>query len=604
LLLAGCGVSGEAGRPEGALVYPRVLFLTTGSDGAGMLPSGANICLETFNTLGAFAGIADKSVLLDRGRLDSTRIIVAPTVAGYHDADRVFSLSFLDSASMVNLAEWVRAGGILVAGENIGRNALDGEDRVASGNLLEEREWPLAPVFGYAMREANVAGFRLMKEPGAALLEDYPDSLSRPFEEAWLLVPVDSTRGEGFQVLANWTDGRTVLPGVTANAFGRGWGILAPYFMLLQPTIDGGAGDIPAIASFYRRVFALALGAGPEVCINPWPGAYRSALAVSLNEGGDLLPDGTGLQRMLADLFTGSGLQEVDVFVTGRVPVATLDYLRAEPRVRLASLSFSHPHFRDLDHCRTVWELARLEDFLRVSVRGFRFPYSERTAAGVFLLDRRGYRYDSSIFIDHAAGFVGALFPYNLPVWVRGQYCLVSDVLELSPALDDREFYGPAASAAGYDEPGQARDARRMAARLESVWHDLVRDRRGMLVLSLHSAFSGHSELTLAPVTGFLAEAAAQGDAWLTSLERIADWWDTRQRVDIRVSSSPDRTVLFFTNRNREPVNGLTVRLGEPGLCVRARGVKLTRVERTEEDGEFVYLSFDLATTAELEVYR
>ncbi|MFO7639492.1 MAG: hypothetical protein R6X14_09435 [bacterium] len=604
LTLAGCGPGAAGEEPAGALVYPRVLFLTTGSDGMGMLPSGANICLETFNGLGAFAGIADKSVLLDRARLDSTRIIVAPTIAGYHDADRVFSLSFLDSASMVNLAEWVRAGGILVAGENIGRNKLDGEDRVATGNLLAEPEWPLAPVFGYAMREMNLAGFRLVKEPGAALLEGFRPDLSRPFEETWLLVPVDSARSDGFQVLANWTDGRTSLPGITVNACGRGHGILVPYFLLLQPSIDGGAGDVPAIVSFYRRVFELALGEGPEVCVNAWPGPYRAALAVTVNESGDDVPGGAGLPAMLAGLFAAPGPGELAVFVTGRVPAATLDHLRGEPRVSLASLSFSHPYFRDLDHCRTVWELARLEDFLRAPVRGFRFPFSNRTAAGMFLLDRRRYRYESSIFVDHATGFAGSLFPYNLPVWVRGQYCLVSDVLELSPALEDREFYDPGVTAREYGEPAQARDARRFAARMRSVWEDPVRARRGMMILCLHAAYSGHSAATLAPVTGFLADAARAGGAWSTGLDRIADWWDARRNIDIRISSDPGRTVLVFTNRNPEPVKGLTLRLGEPGLQARARGVRLSRVERVEEDGSSVYLSFDLVTTAEVEVYQ
>ncbi|MFO7675674.1 MAG: hypothetical protein R6X12_05125 [bacterium] len=603
LALAGCGAAPRAAgaNPDIALVYPRVLFLTTGSDGAGLLPSGANICLETFNGLGALAEVADKSILLDRGRLDSTRIIVAPTIAGYHDADRVFSLSYLDSVSMANLAGWVNAGGILISGENIGRNTPDGEDRVASGNLLDETEWPLAPVFGYSMREENLAGFRLVKDPDAALFEDYRADLTRPFEEAWLLVPVESAGG--FQSLASWTDGRTTFPGVTANAFGRGWGILVPHFLLLQPSIDGGAGDVPAIASFYRRVFALALGSGPEVCVNPWPGAYRSALAVTLNEAGDPAPGG-GIERMLAGLLAVPGLRELDVFVTGRVTAATLDCLRREPRARLASLSFSHPYFRDLDYCRAVWELARLEDFLGQPVRGFRFPFSNRTAAGLFALAQRRYRYDSSIFLDHATGFAGALFPYHLPVWVRGQYCLVTDVLELSPALEDWDFYGQGTSGSDYPEPDQARDARRFAARLESAWRGLARERRGMMILSLHAAYSGFSGTTLKPVTGFLAGAAESGDAWLTSLDRIADWWDARRNVDIRVSSGPGRTILAFANRNPEPVKGLTLRLGEPGLKARASGVAFRRVERTEEDGTFAYLTFDLETTGEVEVYR
>jgi len=590
---------------SGALVYPRVLFLTTGSDGLGTLPSGANICLEAFDGLGAFTEVADKSVLLDYARMESTRIIVAPTIAGYHDADRVFSLSFLDSASMANLKVWVQAGGILVAGENVGRNTLEGEDRVASGNLLEEKEWPLAPVFGYPMREANLRNFRLVKDSGAVLLEGYRLDLSQVLPDVWLLVPVESAVVSGVETQARWTDGSTSYPGVTLNAFGRGYGIMVSYFLLLQPSVDGGAGDVSAITTFYRRVFALAFGEGPEVCVNPWPGAYRSALAVTLNEAaGGSATAGLGIRPMLSSLFEVPGVKEVDVFVTGRMPEPTLDYLRQEPRVKLASLSFSHSYFRNLDYCRTVWEIARLEDYLRMPLAGFRFPFSNRTAAGMFTLVRRGYRYESSVFVDHAAGFAGALFPYNLPIWVKGQYCLSTDLLELSPTLEDWDYLGEGALAAEYPAPVQSRDAQRLAARLQSVWHDLVRDRRGMLVLALHAQYSGYSEMTLEPVTQFLTAVAKSGDAWCSSLDGIADWWNARRNIDIRMKSGGGRTVLGFTNRNPEPVRALTVRLGEPGLKVAARGLSFERVDRIEEDGTFTYLTFDLTTTGEIEVSR
>ena len=586
-----------------ALVYPRVLFLTTGSDGLGLLPSGANICLEVMDGLGAFTEVADKSVLLDRARLDSTRIIVAPTIAGYHDADRVFSLSYLDSASMANLAEWVQAGGILVAGENIGRNTLEGEDRVASGNLLDEREWPLEPVFGYLMQEANLRGSLLVRDSGAVLLRRYRPELTRPLGDAWLLVPVESTMAGGVEVEARWTDGEKSYPAVTLNPCGRGYGIMVSHFLLLQPAVDGGLGDVPAITGFYHQVFALAFKGGPEVCINPWPGAHRGALAVTVNEaGGDSI--GAGIKPMLDKLLAIPGSREIDVFVTGLVSQPALEYLKREPRVRLASLSFSHPYFRNLDYCRTVWEIARLEDFLRMPVAGFRFPFSNRTASGIFTLIRRGYRYESSLFVDHAAGFAGALFPYNLPIWLRGQYCLSTDMLELSPTLEDWDYYGEGALAAEYPPAAQARDAQRFASRLQALWQGLALERRGMMGLVLHAEYSGYSETTLAPVTEFLAAAAKSGDAWCSSLAGIADWWNARGNVDVRVGAGGDRTVLRFTNRNKAPVRELTVRLGEPGLKAVARGLSIKRVERDEGDGVFTYLTFDLATTGEIEVSR
>jgi hypothetical protein len=597
------GAAGAGTSLSNALVYPRVLFLTTGSDGMGLLPSGANICLEVMDGLGAFTEVADKSVLLDRARLDSTRIIVAPTIAGYHDADRVFSLSYLDSASMANLVEWVQSGGILIAGENIGRNTLEGEDRVASGNLIDEREWPLASVFGYSMQETNLQGFRLTRDSGTTLLNGFRTELTARLADAWLLVPVESAMAGSVKVQARWTDGQTSYPAVTINSCGRGFGIMVSHFLLLQPSVDGGAGDVPAIADFYRRVFALAFRGGPEVCVNPWPGAHRSALAVSVNEaGGDSI--GAGIKPMLDKLFEIPGSGDIDVFVTGRVPQPTLEYLKREPRVRLASLSFSHPYFRNLDYCRTVWEIARLEDFLRIPVTGFRFPFSNRTTSGMFTLARRGYRYESTLFVDHAAGFAGALFPYDLPIWLREQYCLSTGMLELSPTVEDWNYYGEGALGGSYAPDAQARDALRFAAKLQSAWHELVLERRGMMVLVLHAQYSGYSDTTLAPVAQFLAAAAKSADAWCSSLAGIADWWNARRNVDIRVDADGNRTVLRFTNRNPAPVRAFTIRLGEPGLKAVARGLSLKRTERAEEGGAFTYLTFDLATTGEIEVSR
>jgi peptidoglycan/xylan/chitin deacetylase (PgdA/CDA1 family) len=585
------------------LVYPRVLFLTTGSDGLGTLPSGANICLEVMDGLGAFTEVADKSVLLNRVRLDSTRIIVAPTIAGYHDADRVFSLSFLDSASMVNLREWVEAGGILIAGENVGRNTIDGEDRVASSNIMDEREWPLAAVFGYPMQEANLRGYRLVRDSGSALLEAYRPDLTQPLTNAWLLVPVESAMAGSVEVQAWWTDGRTSYPGVTLHPCGRGYGIMVSHFLLLQPSVDGGAGDIAAITEFYRRVFSLAFPGGPEVYVNPWPGAHRSALAVTVNEAG-ADSAGLGIEPMLGRLLGVPGSGDIDVFVTGRVPGPTLDYLRQEPRVRLASFSFSHRYFRDLDYCRSVWEIASLEDYLRDPLEGFRFPFSNRSAAGMFTLALRGYRYESSVFVDHATGFAGALFPYNLPIWTKGQYCLTTGLLELSPTIEDWDYYGGGALAKEYPAAAQTRDAQRLAARLNSVWQGLVRDRRGMMILVLHARYSGYSEATLEPVRQFVGAAAKSGDAWVSSLAGIADWWSARRNVDIRMRCGGSRTVLSLKNRNPEPVRAFTICLAEPDLKVAARGLSLERVDRAESDGAFTYLTFDLATTGEIEVSR
>jgi hypothetical protein len=208
------------------------------------------------------------------------------------------------------------------------------------------------------------------------------------------------------------------------------------------------------------------------------------------------------------------------------------------------------------------------------------------------------------VYVDHATGFAGALFPYNLPVWVKDQYCFITNLLELSPTIEDWDFYGAGAVAAEYGDSDQVRDASRFASRLESNWRELVRARRGMMILTLHSAYCGLSRVTMEPVTKFLSEADAPGDAWFAGLGDITTWWNARRNVDIRMKSAAGRTVLRFTNRNPEPVRNLAIRLDQPGLIVQARGVTVSRVDRTEEDGVFSYFVFDLDKTAELEVSK
>ncbi len=79
---------------------------------------------------------------------------------------------------------------------------------------------------------------------------------------------------------------------------------------------------------------------------------------------------------------------------------------------------------------------------------------------------------------------------------------------------------------------------------------------------------------------------------------------NARRNIDIRVDAEGDRTVLRFTNRNQAPVLSLAIRLAEPGLKAIARGLTIKRTERDEGDGAFTYLTFDLATSGEIEVSR
>ncbi len=594
LISSGCGRR-SSGSGSG-LLFPRVLILTTGTDGSGTLPAGANVAMETFNRLGAQTWIGNKSFLLEPERLARYRIIIAPTVYGYHDGDRIFSLAYMDETMLANLADWVEQGGILIAGENVGRNTIAGEDRVVSDGLLDEVEWPLARVFGYRLAERNMTGYRLTRVADADLVLGYGIELVPRLADEWILVP-DLVLSGSVEVQACWRKGGDSVPGVTVNRFGQGHGVYVSAFGILHPSIAGGRGDVPGIVEFYEQVFELAFDGAPPVHLNPWPDAARAAVAVTMDDGGDLAE----FERTLVRLFGIPRVKSIDLFVCGEIPQDVLAFVRADSRVRLANHSQTHPFFDRIDYTQTDWEIARAESWIgRTGM--FRYPYVSPSPAGMFVLSNRGYRVESSIRIDHRQGYAGALFPYNLPVFKPGCYCLTTDVLELSPVLSDWPFYGDGVKHTPYPEERQRTDARMFRAGLDAVWQEIIRPGRGMMVMMGHPMYMGHSDVTLEPVISFLKDL--EPDAWVSDLNGIHDWWRTLENVEIRLSGDLRRTRLHLVNHNPDPVPGLTFRIPvrDTRARVKATGVSVKQLTRNEEDGEFLYLVFELDRVGEVEV--
>ncbi|HOH83805.1 MAG TPA: hypothetical protein PLI16_04275, partial [Bacteroidales bacterium] len=89
-------VADTPSESEQGYMLPRVLIVTTGSNlGNGVLAEGVNIAMQTFNRLGAFVTLKSRDILLDPQELNRYNIMILPTAAGYHDADRRYSLTFM-----------------------------------------------------------------------------------------------------------------------------------------------------------------------------------------------------------------------------------------------------------------------------------------------------------------------------------------------------------------------------------------------------------------------------------------------------------------------------------------------------------------------------
>jgi len=139
---------------------PKVLFITTGDgDGQGTVSDGVILALQEFNKSGAFVRLENRTVLYNTEELNKFEIMIIPTTFGYHDADRRYSLSFLSETEMQNISNWVKQGGTLVSDAYLGRNSLNGEDRISKDNTLNSKNWKLADCFGVELKELNMQNY-------------------------------------------------------------------------------------------------------------------------------------------------------------------------------------------------------------------------------------------------------------------------------------------------------------------------------------------------------------------------------------------------------------------------------------------------------------
>jgi peptidoglycan/xylan/chitin deacetylase (PgdA/CDA1 family) len=607
--ILGCTSKAKYQIPGTATRIPKVVILTTSKDGRGTLPSGVTVAMETFTQVGAFVRIHNKDILYDPEVLSAYSVMFVPTIFGYHDGDRRFSLAYMDNIMLRNLTAWVKNGGFLIAGENIGRNTLTGLDLVSSDERLNKKEWPLAHVFGYDMIERNLDGFALLKtQEEPTLFSGYSEVMVPAFEKPeWILIPDTLSISEEVAVLAEWGNDSLRFPGITLHSYGQGFGLYIPFFRLLHPSIDGGFGDIPEIQALCRGIYDYITGCSGDktFSINPWPSGKIAAFAVTMDDGGTI----EEYKRTLLRIFEVPMVKDLDFFVCNNINASIdstdiLGYLKSDKRIILANHSFSHPFFPRIGFTQTTTEIASFEDCVG-KTRGFRFPYVAWSTYGLFVLDRRNYTYDSSIRIDHRDMFKGTLFPYHIPIYLKGHYYLTTDLLELSPTEGDWFFYGEGIlSNLPYRDEKQEKDAAAYYRYLKNTWQEIVRPGRGMMVQMGHPMYQGHSNITLDPLIRFLREVDQEQVTWTTGLNDIADWWLGLLDVEAWCKWSGNTLKLGFINPGKAPLYGFSIRIPANGAVpkVKAKYVKIRKEIREEEEGKFVYIIFDLKDRATLEV--
>ncbi len=538
---------------------PRVLFLTSSFDGKGVLPTGAHLVLEEFSRHGAFVTFHDKSILYSPDSLKKFNIIIAPTSYGYHDVDRPLSLTYLDTISMNNIVNWIKNGGFFIAGGNIGRNTLYGKDRILSGNILTAEEWPLGRAFGFDMVEIDIKGFKLKKMKSKPDLFDWYDDPVRPVEKTddWLLVPVHERKD--VKNLMVWTDGNKVYGGVTLRKYGDGYAMLLTSFLLLHPSFDGGWADVPQITRFYHNLVMFSMGIKKyPTGVDPWPDGKKAVLAVTLDDGGKMSMYQLTLNSLL------ERVPSLTFFVTGKLDTKILNFIKRFKQVEIGNHSFNHPFFRDLNLNQSIAEIEMTEKAIGKS-RVFRFPYVNYTPQGLYALWTHGFKYESSIRVDHLNTFKGAIFPYNL-VFSFGNDLITTDLIEMSPIKSDWFFYQKI-YADNYPVKEKIASMKAYKSYLETMW-SIIKDARGMMVQMGHPMYEGYNKNFLKPLLDFLDEVRADKEVWMTNLGGIYDWWKKVRNVRVEVEEQKNEIRYKMVNFNRSELKGFSVwiKVTQPGV--------------------------------------
>lgn len=541
---------------------PRVLIITTGKDGTGTLPEGVILALESFMKNGAYTRINTRDALLDKEYLARFDILLMLTAIEYHDADRTYSLTFMEDLELEIISNWVQSGGVLIAGDNMGRNLRNGADRISIHGRLEPDNWPLASCFGVMMTERNMEGFSLHGN----LADSLHGELIPPLGEgAWILVP-DSILSANARVLATWKNDSTEFPALVMNPYGKGLSFLLPSSYLLHPSNEGGHWSAVQIDAFCSMVLDEFYKQWPvRVSLSPWPDGHPAAFAVSLNADGDL----EAYKRtfgLLADKNVTPTL-----FVNGDLDEEIRSYLKSTPH-QLQSNGWRKTNMRNLTFSETVLQLEMNEQVWDQNFSGFRFPYTLNSVWGMEFLQRKGYSYESSIGIDHTLHFQGSLYPYHLPVF-QGENYQVLDLIEISPVAKDDYFYFRMIQEAAAVNPSDIEEkAELFDGYLRNFWQKNTLTSGGMMVYLGHPLFSGYNSTTIYPL-GNLIDTARKQDAWITTMEHIAARWKIIDQIQISVKTLNKKEKVYAAEISMPPgmeLKGATLRLLQKPKQVKA----------------------------------
>jgi peptidoglycan/xylan/chitin deacetylase (PgdA/CDA1 family) len=563
---------------------PKVLFITTGIDfdqQAPDLPKGISIAIQTFNKRGIPVRLEPRDVLFDFDYLSKYNIIILSTASGYHDVDRKYSLTYMEDAELNNLTRFVKEGGVIIAGDNVGRNYFDGKDRIGLYQFLEPEHYAFSNAIGFTMEERNMKGYSISGDIDSTLKGEFMTSADY---DSWSLVP-DSIISDKLKVLAYWENGSDSVAAITENSYKNGIVFLLASSNFIHPANNGGYWSVDQIDAFYNYVAdAYFKKNNISISLNPWPYGHDFAFCVSFN------PEGTiENYKSVNEQLSKHGVKAT-YFVNGRLNDTIKDFLTSK-NAFIESTGFHYLNYKNLNHAAALNDILLNENKWDKKFMGFRFPYTTPNFTGLLVLDRHNYSFESSISINNIEFLQGSVFPYNIVI-ASEKFYKSTNILEIGPTYHDDYFFLKGIAEETYVTSNQLyKDVLLYEQYLNDFWDYCIKPNNGLMQYLGHPGLIGYNTTTFSALKNLIVKVK-EDNTWITSINEVANYRKDFEKLIFYVDEKKDKIIISVKGPDDVLVKGLTINIEFNPLSIETNKGK-AEIQQSKDSYSIIFDAFN-----------
>lgn len=571
---------------------PKVLYITTGVDYAENdidLPKGIIVAIQAFNKRGIPVRLEPRNVLYDKNFLFDYNIIILSTTEGYHDVDRKYSLTYMTDSELQNLDSFVIKGGVLICGDNIGRNQFDGTDRLENAEKLDGTNYPLAKTLGLIQEEVNMKGFNIEGNINKELKGEF---LKTRNHDLWTLVP-KKVISKSLKTLAFWKNKKDSIPAITQNDYGDGIAFLLATSDFLDIGTNKNYWNINQLEGFYNYVADQYYQKNSiEIRLNPWPNTYSSAFCATFNSQGDL----DNYKTII------NGLNKINIkptfFVNGQLHDTISDYLKSQ-NIDLESTGFNYENYQDYNYPSALNDILQNEHMWDKKFKGFRFPYTNPSFSGLLSIDLNNYAFESSISVNNIDFFHGSVFPYNIII-TNDNYYKSTNILEIAPTYNDDYYYlKDLRNNEKTNSIVLEKNLNLYKQYLSDFWEHTVKPYNGLMVYIGHPDLIGYDNNTFA-VLKDLVDTIKNDNAWITTIDEVANYRNKYNEFGFYINNRNGKVVLTVESKTKKEIIDITIRTNfKPQKVVGKKGNAIIK-----ELNDKYYIVFDAFDGQELVIWK